>query len=228
MEIAGDFEEILLNEKIGCKIVEKLAGNTPKPALMFYQYFKEKLDYKILNLGDSSEAYFERAETFADCWNLDPEGFADRVPYFSNVNVYRSKVSDFAQELDAIVYWGAAAKCLQAFDDEREKKYLECIGQEREKGKKLGLGAVEIHENIRKHSREEWFVPITDDELKKVFMDDISALKQGGVIITNHAKDTGQIREVLSGLGLKATDYFLEKPFGLIEYERNLTVWRPF
>ena len=215
MKIVSDFSEIILEEGIGNKIVEKLAGNTPKPALLFYRHFQDGLDYRILNFGPSSEAYHDRAAVLASQWGLDFRQFGSMIAYTPFVNICKSSVSEFASGLDGIVYWGAAAKCIQAFDDDKGLKYLSVIEQEREKGKELNLAAKEVHDNIRAQCRDEWFRPITDVELENVFRDDVASLKSSGVILTNHSKDTEQIKSILSGIGLKAAEYFFEKPEGL-------------
>jgi len=227
MIIVDDFEEILNKEKLGPKVTEKLAGNTPKSALLFYKFFKKDLEYKILNLGDSSMAYFRRAKDLAKKWNLDFEDFKKRFSYNAFVNVYNKPVYKFNNNQNVIIYWGAAIKCLQTFEGEKEQNYLEIIGEERLKGKFQKLTYLEIHNNIRKRHNNECFQPITNKELSNVIESDILSLNPLGVIITNQSKDTTQIRHVLLSYGLKPTNYFFMKPLKeFLPYERFLTIWK--
>lgn len=227
MIIVDEFDDILRDENIGPKVTEKLAGNTPKPALLFYKFFEDNLEYKVLNLGDSSEAYFKRAEKLAEKFGIDFEDFRQHFSYQPNVNVCKSPVHEFNTGQDAIIYWGAAMKCLQSFEGPREKAYLDIINEERLKGRFNKLSDLEVHNNIRKRHNQECFCPITDDELKKVITDDILSLGPDGVILTNHDKDTAQIRNVLLTSGLKPFDYCFIRPLDDFKaYERFLTVWR--
>ncbi|MBU4242422.1 MAG: hypothetical protein KKF52_04265 [Nanoarchaeota archaeon] len=227
MIIVDNFEEILIKEKLGSKVTEKLAGNTPKSALLFYNFFKQDLEYKVLNLGDSSKAYFRRAEELAKEWNLDFESFKKTFSYNAFVNVYNKPVYEFNNNQDVIMYWGAAMKCLQTFEGDREQNYLDIIEEERIKGLFQKLTDLEVHDNIRKRHRNECFKPITDKELCNVIENDFLSLNSKGVIITNQSKDTAQIRRILFSYNLKPLNYFFIKPLEeFLPYERFLTIWR--
>ncbi len=217
--------DIIKYENIGHNVVEKLAGNTPKPALNFFQYYKRRLKYLVLNLGDSSEAYFDRAYDLAN--GLDLGLFKNSVKYVPFVNVYRDSVRKFTKHADAIIYWGAATKCLQAFDEKQELAYLKIVENERNIGLKHRLDAVTIHKNIRKAIRKQkLFREITYKELVKIFKDDLMVLKLNGVMLTNSKKDTKQVKRALKSLGLKSIQYYITEPKSFLEYERHITVWR--
>ncbi len=223
----GSFQDIIITENIGPKVIEKLSGNTPKSALFFYEIFNDQLQYQILNLSDASKVFFQRAQIRAKRLGLDFNQFCQQIQYHPKINVFTIPVSNFVQKANAIMYWGAASHCLQAFSKKKEQQYLRIIEEEHKRGKRKKLTKEKIHDNILDRHRRETFAPITDQELEKIIQDDLSVLSYNGIIISNHYKDTPQFRKIMEGLGLKATNYiFVQPDRDILEYERCITIWQ--
>jgi len=81
--VRPDLTAILTKEigpKSGLVVVEKLAGTTPKSAIMFLLAYPN-IRYRVFNLADSSAVYFERAEELCPEFGIDFGWFRDRVEY---------------------------------------------------------------------------------------------------------------------------------------------------
>ncbi len=228
MRNVANFGQVILEERLGPRVIEKLAGNTPKSALFFYQHHDQKLLYKVLNLGNSAEEYFNRAQEICGSLGIDFRSFKKRVNYIELVNIYHEPIYDYDKFVDSIVYWGAATKCLQTFEGDREQHYLDIISQERKKGIEKELTELEVHKNIRRRHQKETFRPIKDRELAHIIEQDLLALNDEGKILTNPRKDTQQVRKMMRKFGLVPRNYFFKQAdFAILPYEHFVTVWHP-
>ena len=225
--VRPDLTAILTKEigpKSGLVVVEKLAGTTPKSAIMFLLAYPN-IRYRVFNLADSSAVYFERAEELCPEFGIDFGWFRDRVEYSAGVNLFRTKLSEALGEerVDAIVYWGAAMKCLEPFRGDGEEKYLERFKIETARFGKDHEGR---HRAMREFHRQHTQAGLTIDELFGILADDINCLKEGGRIITNFKKDFTRIRRLMAGLGMCSSNYKFSYPNFLKDFEKAVTVWK--
>lgn len=225
--IRSDLTEILKKE-IGPRsdlvVVEKLAGTTPKAAILFLLAYPGT-KYRIFNLADSSVVYFERAKKLCEAFGINFEWFRDRVEYNAGVNLVKTKLSEKlnGEKVDAIVYWGAALKCMEPFKGDREDEYLKKFEAETARFVKDHEGR---HRAMRDFHRQHTQTGLDPNELLAVLADDINCLKDDGRIITNFKKDFTRIRRLMAELGMYPFNYRFTDPDFFKDYEKAVTIWR--
>jgi hypothetical protein len=218
----------ILTKEIGPRtslvVVEKLAGTTPKSAIAFLLVYPHTR-YRIFNLADSSERYFERAEELCPQFGIDFEWFRYRVEYNAGVNLFKTKLSEVlsGESADVIVYWGPALICLNSFWGDKEKKYLKIFEKEK---RHHPDDPEKRHEAMREFYSQHTQTGLAIDELADILADDTSCLKDNGRLLTNFGKDFERISSLMASLKMRPSNYKFVDPDFFRDYEKIITVWR--
>lgn len=205
-------------------VLEKLAGINPKPALVFFSLYPDTI-YKISNLTDPSERYFNEAKRLCGLWGLDFESFKSSVEYNSGINVYKIKPEAMLgdKKADAIVYWGTALNHFQPFREEKEKEFFRILEEEKWR---YGSDFSGRHRAVRRRHKKATREPLSFYELVDLFAADSGCLKEDGIIITNCRKDFNRLAPVMALLGFDPSNYIFNFPEQFAVRERMITVWK--
>jgi len=213
-----------IGRRRGLVVLEKLAGMNPKPAIVFFGLYPDVI-YKIFNLTDPSERYFDEARRLCDLWGLDFESFGAGVEYNSGINAYKSGSEAMLgdKKADVIIYWGTALNHFQPFKEEKEKEFFRILEEEK---RRYGSDFSGRHRAVRRRHKKTTREPLSFHELVDLFAADSSCLKDGGIIITNCRKDFNRLSPVMALLGFSFSNYIFHFPEQFAIRERMITIWK--